>query len=526
MADTLQEFLVELGFTTKNRAEFERTIRTTERRVVDFGAKVGKIGAVIAGVGIAAAKGTLQYARSLEQLNFVAQRTGTTLARLRALQLAGASFGSSASGAQASIEGVASFLRRNPGGSAMLLQSLGVKTTDASGKPVDTVHLMEGIAGRFRQMKASGPMGEAIALRYADMLGISENMALAMMNPGFNGKVSKYEKAEGTAVNGAGARAHDLMDQDRQFDAHQFGLAAEGMTPAMRMLTATLKTTNEELQKLQSKDSVLSAGAQTAATLNALGVTPGRVATGIGAWWAAKKLLGKRAAAAAGEAASGDAAGAASGEAAAAVGVMSRLAPVLRGGVGLGLYLHSRSLNTGEGAELLRRRQTAAVQRLMQLGLTRAQAIGMVANFTRESHLQGNVVGDNGEAFGIGQWHPARRAEFTKMFGHSMRKGTLDEQLQFAAWELTHKRDYAKTWAAMQAAGDHPALQARLVSKGYERPADANGEAAKRASIAQNINTTIHVAGSGNPVQTAQQVAQAQRQVNQQLARDTAGAFR
>lgn len=520
MADTLQEFLVELGFTTKNRAEFERVIRTTERRVVDFGAKVGKIGAVIAGVGIAAAKGTLQYARSLEQLNFVAQRTGTTLARLRALQLAGASFGSSASGAQASIEGVASFLRRNPGGSAMLLRSLGVKTSDASGRPLDTVHMMEGISDRFRQMKASGPMGEAIALRYADMLGISENMALAMMNPGFNGKVSQYEKAEGKAVNQAGARAHDLMNQDRLFDAHQFGLAAEGMTPAMRALTSTLKTTNEELQKLQGKDSVLSAGAQTAATLNAMGVTPGRVAAAGAAWWLARKTIGKGAAAAAGEAG----ASAGSAEAATAVGVMSRLAPVLRGGVGLGLYLHSRTLDKGEQSQLLRMRQSSAVQRMMQLGLTRAQAIGMVANFTRESQLQGNAVGDNGQAFGIGQWHPARRAEFTKMFGHSMRKGTLDEQLQFAAWELRHK--YAAVYAQMQAAGDHPALQARLVSKGYERPADANGEAAKRATIAQNINTTIHVAGSGNPVQTAQQVAQAQRQVNQQLARDTAGAFR
>lgn len=522
MADTLQQFLVELGFTTKNREEFERTIRTTERRVVDFGTKVGKIGAVIAGVGIAAAKGTLQYARSLEQLNFVAQRTGTTLARLRALQLAGASLGSSASGAQASIEGVASFLRRNPGGSAMLLQSLGVKTTDASGKPVDTVHLMEGIAGRFRQMKASGPMGEAIALRYADMLGISENMALAMMNPGFNGKVSKYEKAEGTAVNGAGARAHDLMDQDRQFDAHQFGLAAEGMTPAMRALTSTLKTTNEELQRLQGKDSVLSAGAQTAATLNAMGVTPGRVAAAGAAWWLARKTIGKGAAAAAGEAG----ASAGSAEAATAVGVMSRLAPVLRGGVGLGLYLHSRSLNKGEDFQLERLRQAAAVKRLMGMGLTRAEAIGMVANFSQESSMEANKVGDSGAAFGLAQWHAPRQAEFAKMFGHSIKHSTFDEQLQFAAWELTHKRDYAKTWAAMQAAGDHPALQARLVSRGYERPKDVYGEAAKRAAIAQNINTTIHVAGSGNPVQTAQQVAQAQRQVNQQLARDTAGAFR
>ncbi len=519
MADTLQEFLVELGFTTKNRQEFERTIQSTERKVFDFGARVGKIGAAIAGVGIAAAKGTLAYARSLEQINFVAQRTGTTLTRLRALQLAGASYGSSAGVAQASIEGVASFLRRNPGGSNMLLQSLGVKTTNANGSPVDTVHLMEGLADRFRQMKASGPTGEAIALRYADMLGISENMALAMMNPGFNGKVSQYSRAEGTLANKAGASAHDLMNQDRLLDAHQFGLAAEGMTPAMNTLTATLKATNEELAKLQGTDSLLNDAIRAVAGLSAAGVTPGRVAAAAGGYWVAKKLLGKGAATAAGDAAAGESAAAAG-----AGTVLSRLAPLARVGVGAGLYLHSRSLNTGESAQLLRMRQTAAVQRLMHLGLTRAEAIGMVANFTRESNLQGNAVGDGGNAFGIGQWHPDRRAEFTKMFGHSMRKGTLDEQLRFAAWELKHK--YSGVYAQMQAAGDHPALQARIVSRGYERPADAAGEAAKRASIAQNINTTIHVSGTSNPDQTARQVAQAQKQVNQQLARDTAGAFR
>jgi len=519
MADTLQEFLVELGFTTKNREEFERTIKQTERRVFDFGAKVSKIGAAIAGVGIAAAKGTLAYARSLEQLNFVAQRTGTTLTRLRALQLAGASYGSSAAGAQASIEGVASFMRRNPGGSAMLLQSLGVKTTDAQGHPVDTVHLMEGIAGRFRQMKASGPMGEAIALRYADMLGISENMALAMMNPGFNGKVSQYVKAEGNAVNQAGAKAHDLMNQDRLLDAHQFGLAAEGMTPAMKALTATLRVTNEELAKLQGTDSVLNGGAQAAATIGALGVTPGRVAAGVGAWWVAKKLVGKGAAKVAGDAAAEEGTAAAGG-----ASLLTRLAPLARVGVGAGLYLHSRSLDKGEGAELLRRRQADAVERLMQLGLTRAEAIGMAANFTRESHLLPNAVGDHGHALGIGQWHSPRRAEFTKMFGHSMRKGTLDEQLQFAAWELKHK--YAAVYADMQAAGNHPRLQASIVSRGYEIPKHADTEAAKRAAIAQTINTTINVSGSGDPAQTARKVAQAQKQVNQQLARYTQGVIR
>lgn len=504
----LQEFLVKLGYDLGDQRKFHEALKRGERSALDFGSKVGKIGVVISGLGLAAAKGTLAYAKSLEQLNFVAQRTGTTLAKLRAMQLTGASLGSSAAGAQASIEGFASFMRRNPGAPAFL-KSFGINTTDTNGKQLDTSTIFEEMAQSFRKM----PVWRAE--QYASMLGISENMMLAMRNPSFDAKFRAYESAEGKGVDKAGTNAHSLMNQDRLLGAHQFGMAAQAMTPAMSALTQTLKKTNEELQKLQGTDSLLNNAMRALAGLNAVGVTPERVAAAGGAWWAARKLLGKGGAAA-GKAAAGEAAAAGIG-----------LGPLA---VGAGLMTYSPDLNQGESSELAMRRkslparQQYAVWRLMRMGLTEAQAIGMAANFTAESAIDPRAVGDGGKAYGIAQWHPDRQAQFKKLFGHDIRTSSLDEQLRFSDWELTHR--YTGVFKKMQEAGSDVRLQARIVSRGYERPADAAGQAAARASIAQNINTTINVNGSSDPVQTARRVAQEQKHVNQQLSRNTAGAFR
>ncbi len=517
MAETgtpLQEFLVKLGYDLGDQRKFHDALQRGERAAVDFGAKVGKIGAAVVGMGVLAAKGTLRYARSLEQLNFVAQRTGTSLTHLRALQLAGASLGSSAEGAQASIEGLAHFLRSNPGSSAFL-RSLGVQTQDAKGHALDTVQVMENLATRFRKMPVF------MAEQYASMLGISENMMLAMRNPDFDKKVGEYTAAEGRGVNKAGRSAHALMNQERILEAHQFGLAAQAMTPAMDELTKAIQKLNDSItdtngwlswiMKVWSADS-------------AMGHPAEKVAGAAVAWWAAKKLLPK---AAGGSAAAGAADAAAGGG----------LAALARAGVGIGLLTYSPDLNPGERAALAARmkslpgRQQYAVLKLTQMGLSEPEAIGMVANFTAESGIYDKARGDLNpktgryEAYGIGQWHAPRQEEFKRLFGHSIQQSTLDEQLAFSAWELKNK--YAPVFKKMQAAGSDVRLQAQIVSRGYERPKDPDGsKAAARASIAQTINTTINVQGSGNPAQTAREVERAQAHVNRQLARDTAGAFR
>ncbi len=118
-------------------------------------------------------------------------------------------------------------------------------------------------------------------------------------------------------------------------------------------------------------------------------------------------------------------------------------------------------------------------------GWTRGQAAGLAAGFARESAFNPGAVGDNGRAYGIGQWHPDRQAEFRRWAGHDIRGSTLEEQLGFAQYELTEGKEQAAGRAL--AAANTPAEAGAVVSERYERPADVMGEASRRAADAQSL---------------------------------------
>ena len=117
-------------------------------------------------------------------------------------------------------------------------------------------------------------------------------------------------------------------------------------------------------------------------------------------------------------------------------------------------------------------------------GWSHNQALGITANIERESQYNADAKGDNGEAYGLGQWHKDRQAQFEKLYGHTMQKGSFDEQLAFYDWELRNSN---------KAAGDRlsqantPGESAAVVSSLFERPRDQAGEAAKRGSIAEQM---------------------------------------
>ncbi|ACC71054.1 phage tail tape measure protein [Paraburkholderia phymatum] len=198
-----------------------------------------------------------------------------------------------------------------------------------------------------------------------------------------------------------------------------------------------------------------------------------------------------------------------------AVAALARLAggPIMAAVLAL---LHSKDLNTGEDDYLKqhqaqpgqqwqgdpigdRRRAGAAddaqtagvVDRLTKMGWSKEQAAGLAANFWQESLFNPNAVGDNGHAYGIGQWHEDRQAEFKKLFGTDIRKSTLDQQLQFADYELRRGNEQKAGRALMGASSAQDA--GSIVSRLYERPADAAGEAARRGQMAAAIDGKVHV---------------------------------
>lgn len=126
--------------------------------------------------------------------------------------------------------------------------------------------------------------------------------------------------------------------------------------------------------------------------------------------------------------------------------------------------------------------EAAAIAYFQSQGWTREQAVGLAANIKRESAFDPTAVGDNGRAYGLAQWHPDRQAEFQKRFGKSIKGSTLQEQLAFMHYELTEGNEKGAGAKLRQA--QTAADAAGIVSRYYERPADAAGEAAKRGQMA------------------------------------------
>ncbi|MFA7942065.1 phage tail tip lysozyme [Pseudomonas brenneri] len=245
-----------------------------------------------------------------------------------------------------------------------------------------------------------------------------------------------------------------------------------------------------------------------------LGVTLVRGGAGVLAFtklllgWEAAALAAGAATGAAGSIGAGAGAGAAAGTAGAGVG-----ATIAAGGVGLAALLYSSSLNDGEDKEIARIRRAQglpevsdseilssafmgrggineeATGRSMAFfqgkGWTKEQAAGISANLGLESNFNPAAVGDSGRAYGAAQWHAPRQQEFAKWAGKPIQGSSLEEQLGFVHYELTQGQE--------QGAGEllRKAKSAReagdIVSRKYERPADADGDAAKRAAVADVI---------------------------------------
>jgi hypothetical protein len=158
----------------------------------------------------------------------------------------------------------------------------------------------------------------------------------------------------------------------------------------------------------------------------------------------------------------------------------------------------------------------------MNKGYTREQAAGIVANLHAESRMNTGAVGDSGKAYGIAQWHPDRQAKFKEVFGREMKGSSLEQQMEFVAWELKNTE---------AGAGDklRQAKTAReagaLVSKLYERPADMQGEMARRGSYAEQIlaqNAAVP-GGSGKNVTVETRIGEVNIQTQ---ATDAAGIAR
>lgn len=124
-----------------------------------------------------------------------------------------------------------------------------------------------------------------------------------------------------------------------------------------------------------------------------------------------------------------------------------------------------------------------AIQYFESQGFSRNASIGMAANISRESTFNQHAVGDNGKAYGLGQWHPDRQANFAKVMGLPIQASSYQQQLAFYAYEVKHNKRLMDILSRDPGAGQ----SAMAVSMLNERPADKEGEMIVRAKIAEGM---------------------------------------
>lgn len=153
--------------------------------------------------------------------------------------------------------------------------------------------------------------------------------------------------------------------------------------------------------------------------------------------------------------------------------------------------------------------RTASAQQVKDFfkkqGWSDAQASGIAANVMSESSGKANATGDNGQAYGLAQWHADRQAAFKSFSGKDIRNSTIEDQLKFIQYELTQGTEKAAGDALRGATTAKDA--GAIVSERYERPGDVQGEATKRGNLADHLagiqGASSNVAAAGGSVSSA-----------------------
>lgn len=204
-AETIKDFLISLGFEIDSAGE-----RKFSAVVAGVTANVLKMGVAVEAAALTVVGFTTQIASGLDKVYWASQRTGASVAGIRALGYAASQTGSDAASAQSSLESLSRFIRNNPGAEGFL-NRLGVQTRGASGQMRDTAAIFTGVGDKLRNMPYYR------ANQYAQMLGIDENTLMAMRR-GISGFTADYQgmlKAVGLDSDKAAAQSNKFMTSMR-----------------------------------------------------------------------------------------------------------------------------------------------------------------------------------------------------------------------------------------------------------------------------------------------------------------------
>jgi len=114
--------------------------------------------------------------------------------------------------------------------------------------------------------------------------------------------------------------------------------------------------------------------------------------------------------------------------------------------------------------------QDAVVSELVKRGMPEHAALGFAMNFKDESGFDPAAVGDNGNAFGLGQWNgPRKKALFD--YAANQGKNPADPQVQYDYLMTELQGPESGAWAKIAGTND-PNSAAVAVLNHFERPAE------------------------------------------------------
>lgn len=206
-ADVIKDFLISLGFQVDESGakKFDATIANTTLQAV-------KLGVTVEAAALSVVAFTAKIASGLDNLYWMSQRTGATVAGIQQIGYAVSQLGGTVDGARSSLEGLASFVRNNPGAEGFL-NRLGVQTRDAKGNMRDMASIFTGVGQRLSQMPYYR------ANQYAQMMGIDENTLMAMRRGvgQFSAQYTQMAKAIGYNADVAAVSSNRFMTSLRDF---------------------------------------------------------------------------------------------------------------------------------------------------------------------------------------------------------------------------------------------------------------------------------------------------------------------
>ncbi len=217
-ATTIRDFLVSLGYKVDKRSEqsFNDSLKQTAENAAKLGLAIEAAAAAVTGA-------VVKLAQGMEQSFYQSKRLGGSVKDINAVGYAISQVGGNADAAKQSMENIASFMRRLPGGKSYIQKLVGTGV-DAGNVPA--------VMGALAKQFASMPYAQAKVR--ADFIGIDDDTLQAMIRDGgrYYDEYQKLAKKAGVDQQKYASDSHDLMVKVRSLGA-SFELLAMKITSAL-----------------------------------------------------------------------------------------------------------------------------------------------------------------------------------------------------------------------------------------------------------------------------------------------------